>query len=123
MKYIITESKLDTVVTNYLDELFDLENINHTNPEEWDDESGESWEDPNRVMFYIGDYSDEDEGCFYWFGCDYFYPFSPASEKCPMVNINSEYENKLTGFFGDMWHEPFKRWFTDNFGLPIKTID
>ncbi len=37
MKYVITESKLDTVVTNYLDELFDLENINHTNPEEWDD--------------------------------------------------------------------------------------
>ena len=31
MKYIITESKLDETITNYLDNLFDIDDINWTN--------------------------------------------------------------------------------------------
>jgi len=121
MKYIITESKLDKTITNYLDGLFD--DINWTHPYDYDLDTGEEWDDINRVVFYIGDYEGEDDGCFYWYACDWFEPNSPASEKCPMVNIEPEYENQLNGYFGDRWHEPFKRWFTDNFGLPIETID
>lgn len=123
MKYIITESKLDTVVTNYLDELFNINDINWTNPIAYGDEYGEEWDDVNRVIFYIGDYEGDDDGCFYWYGCDYFYPDSPGSEKCPMVNIETEYINKLNGYFGDMWREPFKNWFIKNFDLPVETID
>lgn len=123
MKYIITESKLDETITNYLNELFDVDNLNWTNPIVYDDETGEEWDDVNRVIFYIGDYEGEDDGYFYWYECDFFYPFSPGSEKCPMVNLETKYINQLNGYFGDMWKEPFKRWFTDNFGLPVNTID
>jgi hypothetical protein len=123
MKYLITESKLEETITNYLDSIFDVDDINWTHPPEYDEETGEEWDDNNRIVFYIGDYEGEDEGCFYWYDCDYFNPNSPASEKCPMVNLETQYENQLNGYFGDMWHEPFKKWFNYHFNLPVKTID
>lgn len=123
MKYIITESKLDETITNYLNKLFDVDNINWTNSIAYDDETGEEWDDNNRVIFYVGDYDGDDDGCFYWYGCEYFDPNSPASEICPTVNLEYQYENQLNGYFGDMWHEPFKKWFTQYFELPVNTID
>jgi hypothetical protein len=123
MKYIITESKLDRLIRKNLDQMFDVENINFTNPYYYDSETGEEYEDPDRILFYLGDYEGEDEGCFYWHECDYFNPESLAREICPMVSIEYDYEIKLNGYFGDMWHEPFKNWFMKNFDLPVKTIN
>jgi hypothetical protein len=123
MKYLITESKLEESILYYIDELFDITDINWTNPPEYDEETGEEWDDDNRVVFYIGDYEGEDEGCFYWYACDYFDPNSPASEKCPMVSVEVQYEKQLNAYFGDLWKEPFKKWFKEHFELPVKTID
>jgi hypothetical protein len=123
MKYIITESKLENLIIEYIDKIFDVNDIHSTNPLEDDDETGEEWEDENRVVFYIGDYNGEDEGCFYWYACDYFNPNSPASEICPMVSVDVQYEKQLNAYFGDLWKEPFKKWFKEHFELPVKTID
>ena len=123
MKYIITESKLENLIIEYIDKIFDVNDIHSTNPLEDDDETGEEWEDENRVVFYIGDYNGEDEGCFYWYACDYFNPNSPASEICPMVSVEVQYEKQLNAYFGDLWKEPFKKWFKEHFELPVKTID
>lgn len=118
MKYLITESKLEETITNYIDELFDVDNIKSIHPI-----TGEMLDDNTRIIFYIGDYEGEKYGCFYWYSCDYFNPNSPASEMCPTVSLEVEYENQLNGYFGDMWKEPFKKWFKYHFELPIKTID
>ena len=123
MKYIITESKLEESILYYINELFDVNNINSTNPLEYDEETGEEWDDNNRVVFYIGDYNGDEEGCFYWYACDYFTPHSTASRNCPIVTVENEYKNQLDGYFGNMWHGPFKKWFTENFNLPFKTIE
>ena len=123
MKYIITESKLENLIIEYIDKIFDVNDIHSTNPLEDDDETGEEWEDENRVVFYIGDYNGEDEGCFYWYACDYFNPNSPASEICPMVSVDVQYEKQLNASFGDLWKEPFKKWFKEHFELPVKTIE
>ena len=123
MKVIITESKLEDTILNYLNKLFDVNDINWTHPTEWDDETNETWDDTNRIEFYIGDYQGEGEGCFYWYDCEYFDPNSPASEICPTVSVEYEFENQLNGYFGNMWHEPFKKWFKHHFNLPVKTID
>jgi hypothetical protein len=123
MKYIITESKLENLIIEYIDKIFDVNDIHSTNPLEDDDETGEEWEDENRVVFYIGDYNGEDEGCFYWYACDYFNPNSTASEICPMVSVEVQYEKQLNAYFGDLWKEPFKKWFKEHFELPVKTID
>jgi len=122
MKYIISESKFEQVVTDYLNEMFDVDNINWTHPLEYNDDTEEEWEDNNRIEFYIGDYSDE-ETCFRWYDCDYFDPNGYARDICPTVSLEYEYENILNGYFGDRWHEPFKKWFKYHFELPVKTID
>jgi hypothetical protein len=123
MKYVITESKLEDSIVHYINELFDVNDINWTNPLESDDETGEEWEDENRVVFYIGDYNGEDEGCFYWYACDYFNPNSPVSERCPMVSVEVQYEKQLNAYFGDLWKEPFKKWIKLNFDLSVKTVE
>ena len=123
MKYIITESKLENHITHYINELFDVNDINWTNPPEYDEETGEEWDDDNRVVFYIGDYNGEDEGCFYWYGCEYFNPNSKVGDLCPMISIEVECKKQLDGYFGNLWHGPFKKWFTEHFELPVKTVD
>jgi hypothetical protein len=123
MKYIISESRLEESILHYINELFDVNEIHINNPLEYDDETGEEWEDTNRLQFYIGDYNGEDEGCFFWYDCDYFNPNSASSEKCPIVVVDDEYKNQLDGYFGNMWHGPFKKWFKEHFELPVKTIE
>ena len=122
MKYIITESKLDETITNYLDELFHVDNINWTNPIEYNDATGDEWDDDRRIQFYIGDYGYEDT-CFRWYSCDYFTDGSYAKNICPTVSVEYEYENILNSYFGDLWKEPFKKWFRYHFDPPVKTID
>jgi len=123
MKYIITESKFEKTIMNYFDELFDIENLNWTHPyDTLDDETGEEGEDENRIEFYIGDYNEDDAGCFRWYDCEYFNVGSPARDKCPELFVGEFYGVTLDGYFGDMWHEPFKKWIKLKFDLPIKTV-
>ena len=123
MKYTITESKLDEVITNYLDELFDVKNIDYTHMPEYDDEDG--WnENENVVVFYFGDFGDEDmQTCFTWYGKQYWIKSENLSYKCPVVDIEREYYNQLDGYFGDKWKESFKKWFIENFEYPVKTVE
>ena len=123
MKYVIKESRLEETITNYLNELFDVDNINYHYPYEYDDETGEEGEDENRVNFFIGDYDDGDNDCFKWYDCEYFYEDSEPRNRCPLVVIDHPYDDTLSGYFGDKWEEPFKKWFTENFDLPIKTVE
>lgn len=126
MRYSITESRLEGVIEEYLDKMFDVKNINWSHPwgyNEHGEEDDEEGEDENRIQFYIGDYEDGDNNCFKWYACDYFTPESYARDHCPTVIVESPYDRILNGYFGDIWHEPFAKWFTKNFDLPIKTVE
>ena len=87
------------------------------------DETGEEYDDDTRVEFYIGDYEDGDNDIFKWYDCEYFYEDSEPRNRCPLVVIEHPYDNTLVGYFGDKWEEPFKKWFTENFDLPVKTVE
>jgi hypothetical protein len=123
MRYIITESKLEQTIINYLDELFEIDNINSFNPYEYNDETDEEYDDYTRVQFYIGDYEDGDNDIFKWYDCDYFDEDSDPKNRCPLVVIDHPYDKTLLAYFGDKWEEPFKKWFTENFDLPVKTVE
>ena len=105
-----------------MDGLFNVDNIYSTYPYEYDDETGEEGDDETRIEFYIGDYENDDT-CFRYYDCDYFKPGSYASELCPSINVEYQYETILNGYFGDKWQEPFRKWFIKNFDLPLKTVD
>jgi hypothetical protein len=122
MKFIITESKLHQVITEYLNGLFPLDEVHYTNPITYDYETREDYEDENRVEFYLGDYDDENT-IFRWYDCKYFYPGTSAKDRCPLVVVDHPYDDTLRAYFNDTWEEPFKKWFTENFNLPVKTVE
>jgi 3'-phosphoadenosine 5'-phosphosulfate sulfotransferase (PAPS reductase)/FAD synthetase len=123
MKYIITESRLDKVVTEYLNEIFPLDDVNYLNPIEYNDDTREEYEDETRVEFYLGDYEDGETTIFKWYDCKYFYPDSPVQNICPTVVVEHPYDDTLIAYFSDKWEEPFKKWFTENFNLPVNTVE
>lgn len=112
---------MEESIYNYIDKMFDVDNINWSYPYEYDDETGEEGEDDNRIEFYVGDYEDEDV-CFRWTNCEYFNKDSPAQDICPELAVESPYSGILDGYFGDLWHLPFMKWFTEKFDLPVKTV-
>lgn len=118
MKYIITESKLNQTVKNYLNNTLDVENINWTYlTDEWGDEQ-------DAIEFYLGDYMD-DETLFRLYNESYWTENSDwRKELSPMLYIeDQELLNSLEGYFNDNWKEGFKEWFIETFKLPVKTVD
>ena len=105
--------------------MFDVENINFTNPYEYDEESGEEYEDPDRIQFYFGDYGDEDY-VFLWYDRGYWGDESESyyayKENSPILEIEEPYVSQLNGMFADKWFKPFKEWFRENFEVPVKTL-
>ena len=122
MKYLITESRLEEIIIKYLDGIFPVDEMSWHHPEEYNPETDQEEEDLNRVAFYIGRSLLED-AAFRWYSCKYFNPDSYAQESCPTVSIENEYSDQLNAYFGDTWIEPFKKWFTLNFELPVKTAE
>jgi hypothetical protein len=121
MKFIITESRMNKIITDYFDEIFNLAEINWTHPLV-EDEFSEEYEDTLRTLFYYGSEFDDDV-VFRYYDKGYFREGSRGDMESPILFIEGEPGFNLNGYFGDNWHEPFKLWFRENFGLNIKTID
>ena len=127
MKIIITESKLYQAVIDYLNETYDVDNINWTYAtDDWGNEI-------DGVLFYLGNFGD-DENLFRWYDKGYWevdeldYKNDEDLKKLigqsPILSFDdTDTLNTLNGYFGDKWYQPFKDWFLDNFNLPIKTIE
>jgi hypothetical protein len=124
MKIIITESKLNQAVIDYLNETYDTNNIGWTpGIDDWGNEVDYA------IEFYEGDYEEGDNTVFRWYGEDYW-EVSKIEEyikefknKSPQLEIcdNTVYTT-LNGYFGDNWKQPFIDWFWDKFHVPVKTI-
>jgi len=117
MKYSITESKLESTIYAYINDLFG-DNLNHIYAE---DDYGNEME--SGIQFYFGDYGDgdySDETAFYWYDTDYF---DNDCERCPIAKFGWNLEDKLNSLFGDKWHTPFKKWLLETYNLKVKTID
>ena len=127
MKYIITENRLNSAIIEYINELYDVSDINWTHPYEYNDETDEEYEDGNIVDFYKGDYEGpyDSDFCFRWYDPEYYAggDYVGLQKKCPILEVHENEGETLNAYFGDKWHEPFKRWFEENFELPIKTIE
>jgi hypothetical protein len=120
----LRESRRDTVITKYFDELFNVSEMNWRHPYEVETDADDyiEYEDESRTIFYYGSEFDDDV-VFRYYDKGYFYTGTDLDEKSPLLSVVSEYGLKLNGYFGDMWHEPLKKWFEQNFGMYVKTID
>jgi hypothetical protein len=127
MKYTITEGRLNNAIIEYLNELYNVADINWVNPYQYDDDTGEEWEDNNIIDFYKGDYDGpyDSDFCFRWIGPEYYSKEGPIAlyKMSPILEVHENEGNTLNSYFGDKWRELFKKWFKENFELPIKTIE
>ena len=130
MEYIITESKLFNAIYQYID--------SYLNPSEMDwvygfgeDEDGYSdmdIEDENFLIFYKGEYEGEENSdiVFNYFDVDFYDENDPSHKpfrnQAPVLEIMGEYAEHLDNIFNEHWEEPMKKWFKDNFNLPVNTV-
>ena len=132
MKVIITESKLEKVIYDFMDELFAAENgnteIHKLESLSASDELNEPIE--GAYEFVNDDYYEHDqEYLFSWTGKEYYENHQRQSfgarliNEAPIVEIH-DYERikKLDSYFGDIWKPVFKKWFENKVNLPIKTL-
>lgn len=129
MKYVVTESKLFNAIYQYLD--------SYLNPNEMDwvygigsDEDGYEdidKDDENFLIFFKGEWNGEDytDIVFNYFDVDY-YEDEPSTKsfrnQAPTLEVMGEYGEHLNTMFDDHWVEPMKKWFQDNFNLPVKSV-
>ena len=130
MKYIITESKLSSVIYDYMNELFGSEI--HTLP---------AIDDKGNELVDAYDFANDDyygdEGSDYlfaWTGEGYYKSLAKDGHigktewrklegQAPLVEIfDKDALNQLNGYFGDVWQPVFKQWFIDKTGMDYKTL-
>ena len=129
MKYIITESKLNSVIYEFMDELFGSEI--HTLPGL--DDNGDELVD---AYDFVNDEYYDDGGSDYlfgWTGGEYYesltpnyitnYEYERLALQAPLVEIfDKDALNQLNGYFGNTWKPVFKQWFKDKTGMDYKTL-
>lgn len=130
MKVIITENRVFETIYRYLDKTF--------NPSEMDwiygvDEDEDGYPDIDRenenfLMFFEGDYQGnyDTDFVFHYFDVDFYDKNDPSHkpfrDQAPILEVLGEYAHHLDTMFDNHWEEPMKKWFQDNFNLPVKTL-
>jgi hypothetical protein len=121
MKYIITESKLESAIISYLDENFTPDyGWSYSDVYQRDvDQYGD-------VNFFIND-----QDSYIYYGCnanentedEYFSVYGHLhGHKCPLLVIYPKVSRHLDDYFGDIWKPIFKKWFEENSGLTVNQI-
>lgn len=124
MKIIITENQINNIeqhIYDYLNELYDVNNINYGEMELYDFDNGEYFMSYD-IIFYNGDYSDG-EMVFILYKKSYERNRDKKIMEGPVLFIEDEDKIELLNQFGDLWEPVFKKWFKDNFDYEFKTID
>ncbi len=117
MKYIITESKLESAIISYLDENFYPDYG-------WTDSYQEDVDKWGDLVFFINDVDS-----YIYYGCNADNEIINGSEdghlynyKCPLLSIYPKVSQQLNSLFGDIWKPVFKKWFEENTGLIVNQI-
>jgi len=122
MNYAISENRLESLLFNYFDK-----NFGSLKQELAVDDHGNRTE--CAFEFYNEDLYSGDNTVFRlyekcWWNKDETPQALEMWEKSPILIFDYQQEyNVLEGYFGEYWKEPFKKWFTENFGIEIKTIE
>lgn len=103
--------------------IFDPDDVSWTHPYEYNEEDGSEGENPNAMLFYLGDYDDMNT-IFRWYGKDYWsIKHHHNRDFSPIIELEDlELQNNLMEMFGESWMKPFMEWLNNNFGLKVKHI-
>jgi hypothetical protein len=113
-QFIISESRVNDVIYDYIDSYYDSEELEMRRPPEepglteFLDSRGEE------VFIHFT------ETFFRFIGSDKWIENNP--NKPPFIEMKPSDYDTLQGFFNDLWKEPMKKWFEDKFGLSVNYI-
>jgi len=124
MKVVISESRLESSIIDYLDDTFTPDygwgnNTRHGSYKEDVDRYGD-------VVFFI-----DDQDTYIYFGCnanagpedEYFAGYGYLHNyECPLLLVYPREGEMLTRMFGDRWLPVFKKWFENNTKLEVAQI-
>ena len=129
MKVIITENKVFDTIYRYLDKTFNPSEMGWVyGLDDAEDEYSEPEENENFLIFFKGDWQSEYDSdvVFHYFDVDFYRKDDPSHkpfrDQSPILEVIGEYGKHLDEMFDNHWEEPMKRWFEDNFKLPVKTV-
>ena len=123
MKIIITENKLINSITKHLEDTFNSEDDLDWAYDESYDYVNDEYDDPinENIRLYFNGWLEGDHSnvIFTYYDKDYWDDPSGRAEAPKLVVMDYD---ELTDMFGKYWKEPMKKWFEDNYKLPVKTI-
>jgi hypothetical protein len=125
MEIVITENKVFETIYKYLDKTFNPNQMDWVyGVDDAEDEYSEPEENENFLIFYKGDWEGEDftDDVFHYFEKEYYDKYSSFYNEAPILEVMGEHAKHLETMFGNHWEEPMKKWFQDNFNLPVKTV-
>ena len=130
MKVIISENKLTNSIYNYIDETFNPNDMDWVYGLGVDDDGyvDIDKENENFLIFFNGEWEGEEDSdsVFHYFNVDFYDKNDPSHkpfrDKTPILEVLGDYGRHLDIMFDNHWHEPMKKWFQDNFNLPVKTL-
>ena len=124
MKVVITEGRLESLIIDYLDDVFTPDygwhnNTRHGSYQDNLDEYGD-------IVFFLNNMDS-----YIYYGCnanagpedEFFAGYGHLHNyKCPLLSIYPRASEELTRMFGDRWLPVFKKWFENNTGLEVTQI-
>jgi hypothetical protein len=122
MKIVITENKVFDVIYKYFDRTFDPNEI------DWVYDTDDDFDEIEHLLiFFKGDwYGEEDSDVIFHYLEEEYYSDEPSSkpfkDEAPILDVIDKYAEHLDTMFGNHWKGPMKKWFQDNFNLPVKTV-
>ena len=121
MKVVITESKLEKIITDYLDDIY-VPDYGWANPDVYQKDVKQYGD----LVFFIND-----RDSYIYYGCnagagpedEFFAGYGHLNHyKCPLLSIYPRVSGELTSLFGDKWKSVFKEWFEEKSGLHVAQI-
>ena len=124
MKYTISENRVNDLIIKYLEKTYG----GLRQELAWDDNIEEVTD--CAIEFSYQDDEDEDGEIVFrlydkcWWNISSSEPAREMYNKSPILRFEYESEfDTLNSYFGDLWKEPFKKWFKEYYGFNIKTIE
>jgi hypothetical protein len=121
MKIIITESRLEKVVTDYLDDIY-VPDYGWSYPYVYQKDVNQYGD----LVFFI-----DDKDSYIYYGCnanagpedEFFAGYGHLHNyKCPLLSVYPVVAQRLDSTFGDIWKPIFKKWFEKNTGLEVAQL-
>lgn len=125
MKVVITESRLESLIIDYLNDSYypDYGWKGNSKSDIGYQDEVDKWGD---IVFFV-----DDQESYIYYGCnanagpedEFFAGYGHLHNyECPLLSISPYMSQRLDSAFGDIWKPIFKKWFEDNTGLEVNQL-